>query len=130
MVNLNQIMAGTFSNTTTIAVGATTSGNVPCGNLALIGIKVPSINSSGITLNVSSDQGATWQPMYLDNANNNSNAQYSVLSSGGAESQGNVYVGMNPDYMLGADYLQLVMSNGLSASFAPATFTLHFREKR
>lgn len=117
-------MAGTFQNTVTIATGASVSPGIACGNLALVGIKCPTLTSTNMTLNVSTDNGATYQQMFLDNSNNQANSAYLILP---ANNTGNIYVALNPDFTLGVDYCQLAI-NGTQGS--AQTFGLHFREKR
>lgn len=116
-------MAGQI-NTVTIASGGTTSSAYQLGNLALVGIACPTIDSSNLSLQVSSDGGQTYQTLVTDSTGPGTNGAYTILP---ANSTGNVYVALNPDWTFGVDSIKLLAGSSQSAL---RTFILHIRDKR
>lgn len=111
----------TPTTSVTIANGTSDSPVILLGNNILVGIDLPTITSAAITLRVSSDGGTTYHGLY------NTSGEVSWAASTGAR-----YLAVNPNDVLGADYIKIRSGTDASAvtQGADRVLTLHFREKR
>lgn len=118
-------MSGTFLNSATILSGASASGPIPLGNLTLLGTKISYVSGVNLTVQVSKDNGATFQNTFLDNAYGaNANSAYSLAISANLNNSSGTYVMINPAATGGVDYIQFVASGAVAN---PVNFTLSLR---
>src|SRR5229473_3463835 len=104
-------MAGQI-NTVVITSGGTTSSLYRLGNLALVGISCPTVDASNLSLQLSSDGGATFQTLVTDSTGPGTLGAYLLLP---AASTGNVYVALNPDWTFGVDAMRLLAGSTQNA---------------
>ena len=113
--------------TTASFTGGTTSTTVNLGNLALMGVFVPTLsNAASISVQVSSDGGVTWLTMVTDNQGAGAAGAYTILPSAAA---GGNYVAINDLYFNGVDTLRFLSSANQGSVGTPLVLTLRVRQK-